>query len=285
MALVSTPRGNSVVKNKYDFCQKKFVIAQKFLNTGQRKEGLRLAKQAYEIAVAYDFTQLACELASIIYHDYIYYHPHPQKAEHFAQQSERFLHNYLVEKKVEHRYFKVFGQLKGALDAADLARTIQELAQWNGQSIKAQSYQAMLVVLYGFRIGDYPLIREKCREVLAFFEYKKGVYLALTANFSLSTKVLRKWSCKTTQQPKPASIKPSPTPLQNPSMITSVATTKPSTHSTRATIPTLTNATEKIDAVNTKWSASNSPSSKLICAFALTSVICNWTVFFASASI
>ncbi len=176
MALVSTPRGNSVVKNKYDFCQKKFVIAQKFLNTGQRKEGLRLAKQAYEIAVAYDFTQLACELASIIYHDYIYYHPHPQKAEHFAQQSERFLHNYLVEKKVEHRYFKVFGQLKGALDAEDLARTIQELAQWNGQSIKAQSYQAMLVVLYGFRIGDYPRIREKCREVLAFFEYKKGVF-------------------------------------------------------------------------------------------------------------
>ncbi len=176
MALASTPRGNSIVKNKYDYCQKKFVIAQKFLNAGQRKEGIRLAKQAHRIAVEYDFTQLACELASILYHDHIYYHPQAKKAEFYAQQSESYLQNYLVEKKVEHQYFKVFGQLKGDLKAEQLDHTIQELAQWKGQSIKAISYQAMLMVLHGFRVGDYLKIREKCRDTLLFFTNKKGVF-------------------------------------------------------------------------------------------------------------
>ncbi|MEM9824338.1 MAG: hypothetical protein AAF985_24850, partial [Bacteroidota bacterium] len=86
LAIISTPKGASIVKKKYDLCQKKFTIGQKFLNQGQRNEGLRIIKQAYSLAVKYDFSHLACELSSILYRSYINYDVPSPKTEQYAKQ-------------------------------------------------------------------------------------------------------------------------------------------------------------------------------------------------------
>jgi len=59
LAVVSNTRGGSTTKKKFDQCQKKFLLAQKFITQGERSEGIRLVKQAYQLATEYDFTHLA----------------------------------------------------------------------------------------------------------------------------------------------------------------------------------------------------------------------------------
>ena len=51
LAIISDSKGISLVKKKYDFCQRNFSIGQKFLTGGERKEGIRLIKLAYREAV------------------------------------------------------------------------------------------------------------------------------------------------------------------------------------------------------------------------------------------
>ena len=176
LAITSTLEGNSLVKKKYDFCLKKFTIGQKFLNQGQRKEGLRLIKQAYKIAIGFDFVHLACEITSILYHNHIYYHPHSGKAAFYFQQSKQYQIDYLAEKAAEHQFYHIIGQLKGIGEPKQFEEAISEVEQWKGKSLKYKVYISMIKVLHGMNTANYDLVIDSCNDALHSFEKKKGVY-------------------------------------------------------------------------------------------------------------
>ena len=176
LAIISTPRGGSQVKKKYDICQKKFTIGQKFLNTGDRQEGIRLIKQAYNIASEYEFVHLACELSSILYHNHIYYCRNKKKAQFYADEVERYLQDYTAEKKAEHHFYQVLEQMTRSANPEPIKHALTQVIRWKGTSIKYHVYYATLTVLYGFNTGDYLSIIATCSKTLSFFSNKKGVY-------------------------------------------------------------------------------------------------------------
>ena len=176
LTIVSTSQGANEVKKKLDLCRKKFIIAQKFLGRGERPEGIRLAKQAYRIALEYEFLHMACELSSILYHDHIYYHPNPAKAAYYESQTEEHLKAYLIEKRTEHLFYKVIAHLDKSFTSKQFEDIIKEVEISKGKSLSYHTHRAMIKVLYGFNIGNYSLIIKNCCWVLDYFEGKKGVY-------------------------------------------------------------------------------------------------------------
>ena len=107
LCLMSPSRTSSLVKKKYDLCLKKFTIAQKFLNKGEREEGMRLVKQAHRIAINHDFVHLACETSSILCRNHAFYQVNKNKAIFFARLNEEYLRNYAAEKKAENEFYLI----------------------------------------------------------------------------------------------------------------------------------------------------------------------------------
>ncbi|MEM9822703.1 MAG: hypothetical protein AAF985_16595, partial [Bacteroidota bacterium] len=151
-------------------------IGQKFLNKGERKEGIRLIKQAYHLAVDYNFVHLACELSSILYYDHIYYNKNKSKAAFYAQQVDLYLNDYTAEKKAEHQLFIVISKMNRSAQPHYIATAIEQLSNYRGRSIKYKIYEATLNVLYGLNVGDYQRVVNSSQMALTFFEHKSGVY-------------------------------------------------------------------------------------------------------------
>ena len=176
LAIVSSKKGTGEVKKKLDLCRKNFTIGQKFLGNGDRPEGLRLVKQAYRIAVNYDFVHMASELSSVLFHHHIYYERNSKLANYYENQSNRYLKAYLAEKKAEHHFYKIIGSSMKPSIPPPFEEAILELEMQEGESLKYQIYQSMIKVLYGFEVGDYDLVVKTCCGVLEYIENKKGVY-------------------------------------------------------------------------------------------------------------
>ena len=176
LAIVSTSQGANEVKKKLDLCRKNFTVGQKFLGNGERKEGLRLIKQAYRIAIDYDFIHMACELCSILYHDHVYYHPNKRKASFYEFQADRYARDYGLEKKAEHHFYRVVGYINGALPKVDFETIIEQLDDLQGQSLKFKIYHAMIKVLYGFEVGNHLFIIQTCTTIIKEINDRKGVY-------------------------------------------------------------------------------------------------------------
>ena len=176
LAFMSGSEGANQVKKKYEICQKKFFLGQKFLAKSERLEGIKLIKQAYRIAIGYDFVHLASEIASILYHHHIYYDKNDKRAEFFAGQVEKYANAYLAEKKAEHCLFQVLKHTGKSVKPEMVQKAILQVEQNKGSSIKYKVYEAVLKVHYGFHIMDYDLVIQSCNNTLQFFNNKKGVY-------------------------------------------------------------------------------------------------------------
>jgi len=185
LAIISTPKGASIVKKKYDLCQKKFAIGQKFLNQGQRSEGLRVIKKAHNLAVKYDFSHLACELSSILYRNHINYDSPSRKTEHYAEQVNYYLYNYTAEKKAEYHYFKAIGQINRSLQPELIQQTIEKVERLKGTSIRFKVYETTLKSFFGFHTGNYTLVINTCINTISFLQNKEGVYSSHNLIFSL----------------------------------------------------------------------------------------------------
>ena len=172
----SSLKTKSLVKKKFDLCQKKIAVGHKLLGKGGREEGIRLLRQAYLIAVEYDFTHLACELSSVLYHDQVYYHPNLRKANYYAAQVDKHLQAYTNEKKAEHLYYQVIANKHRSKHVERLEETIRKMERLKMYSLKCEMYRCSLKVMHGFITGNYLSIVKNCNKTLHFFKNKKGVY-------------------------------------------------------------------------------------------------------------
>ncbi|MEM9918936.1 MAG: hypothetical protein AAF990_12620 [Bacteroidota bacterium] len=179
LVIISPSKGASIVKKKFEICQKKFLIGQKFLTQDDREEGLRLVKQAFLDAENYGFTHLACEIASILHHDAVYYSKSSRSTKLYAQKSRQYLKDYTAEKEAEIQFHEIVEQLhKSTIAPHKLKRAIEDIEYYNGHSIKYKVHLAFLKVLYGLHTGSHSHIIDTCTKILLFFKNKKGVYPA-----------------------------------------------------------------------------------------------------------
>ncbi|MEM1324023.1 MAG: hypothetical protein AAGG75_27425 [Bacteroidota bacterium] len=178
LLLLSTQRGMNLIEKKFKKCQKKFLAGHILLNNGGRKEGVRLIKQAYDIAVEYDFTHLACELSSILFHHYTYHNKNSQKAAHFERETNQFLREYTVEKKTEQHFNKVISAAHQSQKKIDVEKAIEKINQLNGKSIKHKVHKYTLIVMHRFNTGDYIQVIATCRAAYSEFRNIPGVYAA-----------------------------------------------------------------------------------------------------------
>ena len=177
LAIISTNTKDSSVKKKYDSCQKNFTVAQKFLTKGDRTEGLRLIRRAYRVANKNEFSHLACELASILYHDYIYYTPNPRMANFYEKEVEKHVNNYMAEKKAESYFYKMVARIhKGSVKPSELSEAVKRINECGGESIRCKVYQATMEVYNGLHIGKYKMVVSSCVRTLRYFDKKEGVY-------------------------------------------------------------------------------------------------------------
>ena len=175
-AIVSDEKGEILVNKNFHKAQKKYLLGHKFLTKGQRKEGIRLLKQAYQIAVDFDFSHLACELASILYHDHVYYNKSKRMANFYANKMKEFLQNYTAEKEAEYFFFNIVGNVNKLTSIKLLEDAYHNILQNKGNSVKYNVYAATLDVLCGLYLGEHERVINRCKNVLNHFETKKGVY-------------------------------------------------------------------------------------------------------------
>ena len=180
LAFISPPKGRSEVKKKFSICQKKFLIGQKFIAEKDQNEGVRLIRQGYKIAVDFQFTHMACEMANILYKHHIYYQPNPKKARSYAKDMHQHLQNYVLDKQAEDIYLDIIiGKKKS--DASRISSAIASLEGLQGdqeRTIRYTLYFNILKVLQGFNGNSYGHVITACQNALNGFEGKKGVYSA-----------------------------------------------------------------------------------------------------------
>ncbi len=128
------------------------------------------------MATDYDFIHLACELASIIHHNYIYYHPNKRVAKIYAEKTEKHVNDYFAEKKAEQCYFALIEKMNSTVSLSELEETIKNIHKYKGGSIKYKVYLATVYMYRDLYLGNYAGIIENCNNILQFFQNKKGVY-------------------------------------------------------------------------------------------------------------
>jgi len=180
LVVISKLKGDDLVKKNYEICQKNFLIGQKLLTKEQRTEGMRLIKEAYGIAVEYDFTHLAGELAGILYHNLAYFGKKNKRsqviAKKYAEEMERYAYNYLAEKIAESHFYIIITETNRSAIPDLIQEAIKQINLCKGSSIRYQVILSTLNVQYGFHIGDYQLVIKNCTEALDVFSNKSGVY-------------------------------------------------------------------------------------------------------------
>ena len=179
LVIISISEGGSSTKKKFDECQKKFTVGQKFLTQGDRVEGLRLTKQAYRLAIENDFSHLACELASVLHHDHVYYNPNRRLSKFYAEKVKKYLNDYTAEKEAEYYFYQVVEQMqKSSMQTVKLLEAVDNVCKRKGESIKYKVYEASVKVYYGLHTGNYKYVIGSCTDALQSFEDKEGVYPA-----------------------------------------------------------------------------------------------------------
>jgi len=176
MSIISDIKGGSKVKKNYDFCQKKFLLGQKLMMQGQKKEGIRVIKQAYKVAIKYDFVHLACELSSILRYDHVHHHPNKRLTKHYAKQTEKYLREYVAEKKAENHFYNAVESIYSSDPTIKFREAIEDIKQYKGQSVKYGFYLFSITVFYQLEKGDHQELENTCFDALSFFESKKGAY-------------------------------------------------------------------------------------------------------------
>ena len=179
-AVVSQFRGSNPLKKKLDFCRKKFLLAQKFTSSGERMEGIRLTKQAYTLAVEYDFVHMASELASALYTEHVYYSISKRKAKYYATQVKRHTLAYLAEKEAEDLYYQYILENKSVGFLRKAAASIPL------ETVKCMFLKARLELAYYFKLLDYQGILKACDSGLSMLKDKKGVYSSWLSVFTSS---------------------------------------------------------------------------------------------------
>ena len=160
------------------FAKKKILLGQKCLLKSNREEGIKLIKQARDLAIEYDFLNLASEAASILYNHHVYYQQSRRKANVYRQESEQCLSNYLAGKKAEHTFWSVVQQLGRSTKPKVIETAIEQLEENPGTSLRYRSYLAILQVLYGLHILNYQMVIQSCSKALQAFEKEKGFYIS-----------------------------------------------------------------------------------------------------------
>ena len=176
LAVVSTGKEDSLVKKKYDFCLRNFMIGQKMLNSGERKEGIRLIKLAWREAVDYDFVYFACELYSLLHYDHVYFNKNKRKAKFYADLVDEYYEAYGIEKKAEFHFLKLIEQMGRSAQPEMLEGAIAKISKLKGRSAKYQVYLYTLCITHGFHTGDYHYVVKNCKEALHYSRNRKGVY-------------------------------------------------------------------------------------------------------------
>lgn len=179
LAIVSESSGKNIVRKKRNLCLKNFALGEKFLKKGIRKEGMKLVRQAYEIAVEYNFVYLVCEFSSMLYHDHMVYRPNSRKAAFYADQMEKYGQSYIAEKKAAYYFLQATKKGrggKGSKYAENLKNGITAIENLEGTSLICLIYKSSLEVLHGFSVADYPTTIKSCTRILAVFNSRKGAY-------------------------------------------------------------------------------------------------------------
>ncbi|MEM1321204.1 MAG: hypothetical protein AAGG75_13195 [Bacteroidota bacterium] len=175
--LISNAKGGSLVKKKYDECQKKLTVAHKFISEGARVEGIRLVKDAHKIAVEYDFSYLACELSSILHRYHAYYSRNIKSVQHYAGQVQKYLDNYTAEKQGEFYFNQIIvDQARSIVREDFLLEAIQQLSKQKGESVRFTFIKASINVLYRLYTGEYIELIANCTTALRFFATQEGAY-------------------------------------------------------------------------------------------------------------
>ena len=176
LLLISTVQGQNSYQKKFEQCQKKFLIAKKILDAKHPEEGIRIVKTTYKTAIEYDFTHLACELASLIHHYYVYHRPSKTKELAYADKVDLHLRDYVAEKEIRRYFFRLIRQLDSTKVSTEyIGRTLQKVQLIDGNSLKCRVYKASIAVLYFLRIQDYESLRNTCQKMIIFFQTRVGV--------------------------------------------------------------------------------------------------------------
>ncbi|MEM1323600.1 MAG: hypothetical protein AAGG75_25285 [Bacteroidota bacterium] len=176
LAIISGENSSNEVKKNLDLCRKNFTIGQKFLGNGKREEGLNLIRSAHRIAVKYDYTHMATELSSVLYHHYVYYGKNKQKAIKHGKQLLEYSQAYGAEKQAEYQFYSLIPYISGTLEPQRFKKAIDVLTPIACDSTKFIVHQAMIKILYDFSIDDYKMALKTCEDTLERLKARKGVY-------------------------------------------------------------------------------------------------------------
>ncbi|MEO0687661.1 MAG: hypothetical protein AAFY76_22080, partial [Cyanobacteria bacterium J06649_11] len=189
LAAMSSSRGGGVLKKKYDSCARKFIVAQKFLNIGEIKEGMIVMKQVHDEAVEYNFLHLACETASLLYLNSLHYHGDEKQAAIYAFQGKEYMREYLAEKNAFYSFYQAYCHRDHSDRALELNRALAKIQEYKGKGLKYAFYKHRLRILYHFHQADHQLVIQECEQALDFFKDKKGVYSSTYLFFYLTAGV------------------------------------------------------------------------------------------------
>jgi len=179
LAIISTSKKGSLTKKNFKKSQKKYLIGHTFLTEGQRSEGIKLIKQAYDIAVEYDFSHLASELASILHHDHIYYNPNPRLANFYFQKVRKYLVNYTAEKEAEYYFYRIVAQMnRSTFPLRQLEEALDKITAQKGDSVKFKIYENCIKVYYHLYLGNYLEVISSCAYALECLNTRKGGHVA-----------------------------------------------------------------------------------------------------------
>lgn len=130
-----------------------------------------------KIAETYDFSHLASELATILYHNYVYYQRNKQRAKYYAEKSLEYLNNYVAEKNAIICFWEiVMEQIHASISIDFLKMTYKKINKIKGESLQYKVYKGMTAVLYNLHAGQYKQLINTCDSTLASFNNHLGVY-------------------------------------------------------------------------------------------------------------
>ncbi|MEM1320995.1 MAG: hypothetical protein AAGG75_12150 [Bacteroidota bacterium] len=185
LLFATAPPPHSLLKKKYDFCLKNFLIGQKLIARHKQSEGITVMKRAYIVARDYEFYHLAVELSSLIHYHHVYYSKNQKQAELFAAHTKEYLHQYSEEKKAEVYFLKAINQRGRSTDLKGIETGIGKLTAMKSDNTKCKFYEFMLRIVHGFNTLEYGTITDNCTKALTVLKNKKGAFAGQLFTFRL----------------------------------------------------------------------------------------------------
>ncbi len=116
-------------------------------------------------------------MANLLYKHYVYYQPQRKKAQAYAEQMRAYLHDYQTERRAEDYYLQYISRKNQDDPAlAELDSTLHHIQALRGRSLRYHLYLALLGILRGFILTDYPQVIRTCQRTLDFYHTQKGVF-------------------------------------------------------------------------------------------------------------